>query len=72
MIKKLQSRCLPMDPSPRDIVTIQVKDTTSEQQYRVILDENPSGSFTMKIAEGCIFAKDSPTNKTEFVCIGRS
>ena len=61
-----------MDPSPRDIVTIQVKDAVNEQQYRVILDENPSGTFTMKIAEGCIFAKDSPTNKTEFVCIGRS
>ena len=76
MIEKLQCHCLPMDgANPRDIVTLQVKNINEQQvdddSYRVILDENPPGKFTMNSAEGCIRAKTMPTNKVEFVCIGR-
>ena len=56
-------------------MTLQVKNINEQQvdddSYRVILDENPPGKFTMNSAEGCIRAKTMPTNKVEFVCIGR-
>ena len=72
MIEKLQSCCLSDIASPRDIVTLQVKDMEQLEQdgYRVVLDECPPGAFTLNIAEG-LYAKTFACNKANFLCIGR-
>ena len=72
MVKKFQTLCLMDSASPRHIVTLQVKDIKQKgKNYRVIVDESPRGKFTFNTEEGCIFAKSSPCNKAEFVCVGR-
>ena len=71
MVNKFQSLCLMDSASPRDVVKLQVKDMEQNENYRVIVDESPRGKFTFNTEEGCIFAKSSPCNKAEFVCVGR-
>ena len=71
MIEKLQSRCfMRIFTSHRDTVAFQVEDMEKNDEYKVVLNESPPGTFTLT-EEGYNNAKIFASNKAEIICIGR-
>ena len=51
------------------LLTVQAGFEKSE--YKVFLDENPYGTFTLNFDEGCEYYEKIESSKADFVCIGR-